>query len=90
MPNRNMAAKNAKAASQRGEYATQASYRDLSAPKGDMMMWRGKLVPRPEPVTLEQLKHLKAERADKVLAQRELAIATREALGKRTRFAWSR
>lgn len=87
MPNRNMQVKYAKACAQRTEYAQQASLRDASAEPRQYQMIKGKLVPRPAPVTLEQLK---ADHAAKVIAQRELAIATRQALGKRTSFPWTR
>lgn len=87
MPNRSMQVKYAKASAQRTEYAMQVSLRDASAEPREYQMIKGKLVPRPAPVTLEQLK---ADHAAKIVAQRALAIATREALGKRTKFAWSR
>jgi len=87
MPNRAMQAKVVKAKAEATEYAIQASYTELAAPRGEYQMIRGKLVPRPAPVTLESLK---ADHAAKIIAQRALALATREALGKRTKFAWSR
>ena len=87
MPNRNMQVKYVKACAQRTEYAQQVSLRDASAEPREYQMIKGKLVPRPAPVTLESLK---ADHSAKILAQRELAIATRQALGKRTSFAWTR
>jgi hypothetical protein len=82
-----MQAKFTKASVQRTEYAVQESLREASAAPREYQMIKGKLVPRPAPVTLESLL---ADHAAKRAAQRELSIATRQALGKRTSFPWTR
>lgn len=87
MPNRSMQAKFAKASAQRIEYAVQESFREASALTREYQMIKGKLVPKPAPATIESLL---ADHAAKRIAQRELARSTREALGKRTSFPWTR
>lgn len=46
MGNRNMAVKHARGVKQRTEYAMQQLFTELSKPETDMMMHKGKLVPR--------------------------------------------
>jgi hypothetical protein len=87
MPNRSMQAKFAKASVQRTEYAVQESLREASAAPREYQMIKGRLVPRPAPATLESLL---ADHSAKRAAQRDLARSTREALGKRTSFPWTR
>lgn len=87
MPNRNMQVKYAKACTQRTAAMQDVLLREASAEPRQYQMIKGKLVPRPAPVTLESLK---ADHAAKLAAQRALSLATRQALGKRTSFAWTR
>lgn len=87
MPNRNMQVKYTKACAQRTAAMQDVLLREASAEPRQYQMIKGKLVPRPAPVTLESLK---ADHAAKIAAQRALSLATRQALGKRTSFAWTR
>ena len=91
MGNRNMAVKHAKAATQRAEYAVQAGFREVSAPEKIGRVICGKLVTLPDDMAdaIAAWHAAKAEEAAKVAATHELRLATREALGKRVRFAWS-
>jgi hypothetical protein len=82
-----MQVKYAKACTQRTAAMQDVLLREASAEPRQYQMIKGKLVPRPAPVTLESLK---ADHAAKLAAQRALSLATRQALGKRTSFAWTR
>lgn len=80
MPNRNMQVKCQRASVQRAAYATAAdwrtSYRDTDAP--------------PDRLDLATVPDMVADYLAKTRAQTEQRRATREALGKRTVFPWTR
>lgn len=79
MPNRSMQAKFAKASVQRSAYAVDASFRDD--------YYHGL---RDEMLPLDKAAEMVRDHIAKTQAQTALIRATREALGKRTSFPWSR
>ena len=74
MPNRAMAAKVARAKTEATEYAIQSSFKELTRPLHDKQMIGGKLVPRPEPKTLEQLKAEYRAKQAAIIEQRAAEI----------------